>query len=60
MQHDDSFLVGNSKLKKVDLSESAKSWAEYLFDEYMVEKQNRHKTDNIKEMVKPTYHEDSV
>lgn len=47
------------KPNKDELSSIAREWAEFLFEEYMIDKQNLLSNDSIKEMVKPTYHEES-
>lgn len=47
------------KPTQTELRSIAREWAEFLFEEYQLTKQTQEESDSMKEMVKPTYHEDS-
>ncbi len=49
----------NKNTTKIQVDILAREWAEFLFEEYIVEKQKKLKPDTIKEMVMPTYHDES-
>lgn len=51
--------MGSQKPTTEEIRRNAREWAEFLFEEFLSSKQESTESDTIKEMVTPTYHEDS-